>query len=344
MLETHTTRVSICIPTYNSATTLGATLNSILSQTYQDLEILVVDNASEDNTVQVARQFVDPRIRIYKNETNLGGEGNFNQCIALAKGEYIAIYHSDDIYLNTMVARQVDFLERYADVGCVFTEAIIIDDDDVETGAILFPKELKARGESSLGICHLMRMLLRHANFLICPSVMVRRTVYEAGINGWRGELFRSSADLDVWLRIAKSYGVGFLPETLMKYRVGITQYSEKVRYQTDPADFFLVMDHYLKDEDLHALLRTVDLRNYRRLQRRDLVMRAANLFLLGRFTESTKLLSSFLTRNTLYESVFDKRSVIVLFLFFYLRLVNISFCRQVGQQALRYIKKGLKK
>ena len=91
MLETYTTRVSICIPTYNSATTIGETLNSILSQTYQDLEILVVDNASEDNTVKVAQEFVDPRIRIYENETNLGGEGNFNRCIALAKGEYIAI-------------------------------------------------------------------------------------------------------------------------------------------------------------------------------------------------------------------------------------------------------------
>lgn len=96
----------------SSGATLKETLFSIVSQSYSRLEILVVDNASIDNTIEVASAVNDPRIRIHKNTENIGAEGNFNRCIEVASGEYTAIYHADDLYSSEMVAKQVEFLER----------------------------------------------------------------------------------------------------------------------------------------------------------------------------------------------------------------------------------------
>jgi len=88
--------VSICIPTYNAKKTVVQTVQSILNQTYKNLEIIIVDNASTDNTLDLLQKFKDPRIKIYKNIKNIGAEKNFSRCIELAKGKYIAIFHADD--------------------------------------------------------------------------------------------------------------------------------------------------------------------------------------------------------------------------------------------------------
>ena len=99
--------VSVCIPAYNAERTIGAALSSVLKQTYSRMEVLVVDNASEDRTVAVVIEFDDPRIRLHQNRTNLGGEGNFTRCVQLATGDYIAVFHADDIYLPDIVSRQI---------------------------------------------------------------------------------------------------------------------------------------------------------------------------------------------------------------------------------------------
>ena len=105
--------VCICIPTYNAEKTIAATLRSVLGQTYQHLNIQIVDNHSSDATVTIVESFSDERITLHHNSVNLGGEGNFNRCIALARGKYTAIYHADDIYESEMVAAQVAFLEKH---------------------------------------------------------------------------------------------------------------------------------------------------------------------------------------------------------------------------------------
>ena len=121
--------VCICIPTYNAEKTIRETLVSVVNQRYSNLIILVVDNASTDGTLAVVETFSDPRISIHRNEVNVGGEGNFNRCIQLARGKYTAIYHADDVYEPQMVERQVAFLEANPDAGVVFTAASLIDDN-----------------------------------------------------------------------------------------------------------------------------------------------------------------------------------------------------------------------
>jgi glycosyltransferase involved in cell wall biosynthesis len=336
--------VSICIPTYNSGATLAKTLASISAQTYTHLEILVVDNVSTDNTLEVARRFDDPRIRIYENVENIGAEGNFNRCIQLANGEYTAIYHADDLYLEQMVAEQVRFLARHPTAGGVLTEAMLIDGNGRQAGAISLPPELNRTDSACISFTELFSALLRHSNFLICPSAMVRTTVYQNVIKCWRGDLFGSSADLDIWIRIARHSRLGLLPAKLMQYRISTAQFSSKVRDQTGRADFFRVMDHYLLQEDVRAAMTPHDLENYRRLVRRDTVMRAANLFLMDQFTQAASQMKGFFSTEMLAAAISNKRSCIVLLLGLYLKIANVPGLRKYGQTPLGKLKRVMRK
>lgn len=344
MSENSAPLVSICIPTYNSGATLAQTLASIVEQSYPRLEILVVDNASTDNTVEVACRFDDPRITIHRNPTNIGAEANFNLCIVLASGLYTAIYHADDLYTAQMVEQQVEFLERYPEAGGVLTEAMLIDERGRDCGAISFPAEFRTHGARTVSFPELFSALLRHSNFIICPSAMVRTSVYKNDIQGWRGELFGSSADLDVWLRIARLSGLGLLPAKLMKYRVSDAQFSAKVRLQTARADFFRVTDYYLEQYDVREHMRPADHDNYQKLVRRDTVMRAANLFLTNDFYRSALLMKGFFNSTTVIAASQDKRSFGVLVLGVYLTCVNIPGMRRWGQVLLRWMKCILRK
>jgi hypothetical protein len=181
--------------------------------------------------------------------------------------------------------------------------------------------------------------LLRHSNFLICPSAMVRTTLYQNVVKGWRGDLFGSSADLDIWLRIARHAQLGLLPAKLMKYRISTAQFSSKVRYQTGRSDFFRVMDHYLLQDNVRAVMTPRDLENYQRLVRRDTVMRAANLFLIDQFPQAASLLKDFFSVEMLVAAMRDKRSFTVLLLGLYLKIVNVPGLRSCGQAPLRQLK-----
>jgi glycosyltransferase involved in cell wall biosynthesis len=105
-------KVSICIPQYNRCDALRLVLDDLLSQTFKDFTLIVVDDASRENTDQVIHEYKDPRIRYFKNIRNVGLFPNFNQCIQLAEGEYVAIYHNHDRYANDIVEKSVRLKER----------------------------------------------------------------------------------------------------------------------------------------------------------------------------------------------------------------------------------------
>jgi glycosyltransferase domain-containing protein len=114
-------KVTVAIPTYNRAHYLKEAIESVLNQTYTDYELLVVDNASTDNTEEVVKSFNDKRIKYIKNETNIGMVNNWNKCIDLAKGEYLIIFHDDDIMKPELLEKEVEILDNNEDVilvGC----------------------------------------------------------------------------------------------------------------------------------------------------------------------------------------------------------------------------------
>ena len=109
--------VTIGIPTYNSERYIKPCLESILRQTYSNLEIIVSDNGSADDTEKMVFSYKDPRIKFNKNPENLYCYGNYNVIIGLAKGELVAIYHSDDVYESSIVEKEVEFLQNHPGAG-----------------------------------------------------------------------------------------------------------------------------------------------------------------------------------------------------------------------------------
>jgi glycosyltransferase involved in cell wall biosynthesis len=268
--------VSLCVPTFNASRTLAATIRSLLGQTYSNLEILISDNASEDDTVAVARSFGDRVVALSQDE-NIGAEGNFQRCFRLGRGKYTGIFHADDIYEPEMVAKQVAFLESQPDVGAVFVGATTIDEEGRDLGDYGMPIAfLEARSPVILDFPGALKEVLRFGNFLICPSFLVRTEIYRDEIQTWEFSKYRSSADLDVWFRILKRHRIGFLPEKLLRYRKGAHSGSYFYHHlRTARADFFLVIDAYLKDPEVQALLDDTDRLALARLEKKDQISRA---------------------------------------------------------------------
>ncbi|XVH33851.1 glycosyltransferase family 2 protein (plasmid) [Haloferacaceae archaeon DSL9] len=106
---------SVIVPTYNRADALPRTIDSVLAQTFEDLELIVVDDASSDNTKNVVESYDDPRITFLSHETNQGGSAARNTGIEHATGEYIAFLDSDDEWLPQKLERQISTLESRAD-------------------------------------------------------------------------------------------------------------------------------------------------------------------------------------------------------------------------------------
>lgn len=335
--------VCICVPTYNAASTVRDTLESILNQTYPNLIVHISDNASNDDTLEIIQSMADPRVVIHRHAENVGGEGNFNRCIQIAEGKYTAIFHADDIYEPDMVTKQVAFLEANPETGAVFTEASTIDGMGNKIGELRLPKGIASSG-GLYDFATVLKAVLRHYNFFICPSVMVRTQVYQQEIRSWRGDIFKSSADLDVWLRILQQHPVGYLPELLMRYRISNNQFSARVRLDTERADFFLVTDYYLAQESVLTLLDATDLNNCRWLVRRDRVMRATNLFITGYPRQASELIPDVLSWDALNAALKSKRGAFVLLIGVYVKLLALLRLNKLGQLSLSYMKQVTRK
>lgn len=331
--------VCICVPTYNAAITVRQTLESILAQSYSNLIVHVSDNASSDETIQIVESMANPRIILHRNDENIGAEGNFNNCIRLAEGKYTAIFHADDIYEPDMVAKQVAFLEAHPSAGAVFTEASLIDDVGEVVGEIRLPQGIRKKN-GLYDFETMFKAVLRHFNFFICPSFMLRTQIYTQEIKVWRGDLFGSSADLDVWLRVLQRHSLGHIPERLMQYRISNNQFSAQIRNGVGQADFFRVVEYYLKQDDVQSMLGRGDRLNYKGLERRDRLMRAINLFLLGRKEEAASLLKDIGSPGALYTALQSRRGGAVLLVGMYTRLLIALGLNRVGVVSLTYIKR----
>ena len=246
--------VSICIPAYNSEKTIAKTITSLINQTYKNLEIIIIDNCSTDATVKIAQGFNDPRIKVIRFGDHLpAAENNWNRCFPHANGEYLAIFHADDIYLPDMVSRQIETFRSFPSVGGVFTQGNIINENDEIIGEFRLPPEIKG-GEPNT-YQKIFNSALEYADFLPCPSAMLRRDIY-VKLSPFRYDQFGSASDFDMWLRAAACAAIVILDEKLMNYRVSKTQGTNVLnRLRTHESDYFKVMDfHIAKYKKTHEI------------------------------------------------------------------------------------------
>ena len=123
--------VSIGIPTYNRARgNLRKVIERALGQTYANIEVIVSDNCSTDNTAEVVQSFDDSRLRYFRQETNIGANNNFNYCLNQARGEYFLLFHDDDTIDPDFIETCMAALQPGQSVGTIFTGVRIIDQDD----------------------------------------------------------------------------------------------------------------------------------------------------------------------------------------------------------------------
>jgi glycosyltransferase involved in cell wall biosynthesis len=238
--------VSICIPMFNAEKTITKTIASIIGQIYKNIEIIIVDNCSSDASVKIIQEFVDPRIKIIQNDEHLpAAENNWNRCFQYVHGEFIAIFHADDVYLPDMIFRQIEMFEKNPTIGCVFTQGNIINENDDIIGELKLPPEMT--GSDTYTYSQLLNSILENGDFLLCPSAMMRRDLYKK-LSPFRYEQFGSASDLDMWLRAAKCAPVSIINEKLMNYRISKTQGTHVLNWgRTHEADFFRVMDFHIE-------------------------------------------------------------------------------------------------
>lgn len=237
--------VSVCMPAHNVAPWIGQAIQSVLNQTYHHIELLVLDDGSSDNTREVAATFADPRLHLQSNPVNLGGYQTVNRSIRLARGDFVAIYHADDIYEPEIIEREVQFLRENPEAGAVFCLDHYIDLDGRIYGGTSLPPHLK--GRSLLRFEDIFPHILRNKNNLLrCPTFMARRQVLES-VGPFLAERYHVAADLEMWLRLSSAFPIGILDERLMRYRHGKSQWSNRYnRLRVEPEVYFEIMDLYL--------------------------------------------------------------------------------------------------
>lgn len=222
-------KVSICIPTFNGAEFLAQCIHVAQSQTFNDFEIIVVDDQSNDETWRMVsdRAAAFPNIRAFRNERNLGLVGNWNRCIELARGDWIKFLFQDDLIEPDCVSRMVNAGERtgYPLVACrrdfLFdaVSANIVEEFKQYTNRISM--DAATGDKTDLSPEDVSRAALRFgaANFIGEPSsTLIRRDVFEK-LGSFSPEIIQL-CDLEYWLRVGVNFGMAYVPETLAHFRV----------------------------------------------------------------------------------------------------------------------------
>lgn len=281
--------VSVVVPVWNGARYLRESLDSILAQTYAPIEVLVMDDGSTDETPEIARSY-GGRIRYRRQSANRGIYGNANDGIEMARGEYIAVYHADDVYEPEIVEREVAFLERHPDAAAVFSSMTMIDPSGAEVGRLTLPPA--ARGSRALPFDVVLNTLLRHKNcFLMCPSSMVRASVYR-DLGGYRDAEFRNTSDMDMWLRIARVARIGVLEDRLFRYRYGHGNSAQRYhKLRIDPERYFRIVDLHLQQGGA-AIAESDALRAHEAHRGADALRRAINAYILEQRDDCRRILA----------------------------------------------------
>lgn len=244
-------KVVLCIPIYNAAQTLEQTLESLLAQDYPIFKLKLFDNASTDGTRAIIDRYLKQHfhLEVHTNEVLVSAEDNFTNCIQAAEGDYTAIVHSDDVYEPNFISSAVRAFEQNEHCVAVFCHAREIDLQGNVIGERFLPPFLKKQELTFMSFRELLQHTLNFANFLTCPSAVVKSEVYREVVQTWKGEEFKSSADLDTWLRISRAGLICFNSSPLINYRVANVSYSYRLaKVRLTKHEIFLVLEPYLRD------------------------------------------------------------------------------------------------
>lgn len=210
-------KVSVVLTSYNHAKFLPQSIESVLNQTYQDYELIIVDDASTDESWSIINSYEDERIKKIRHSFNFGHGVLWDTIQRYTNGQYIAVHHSDDIWEKTKLEKQVVFLTNHKEYACVFTGVnVICEDGTTYTNENGF--YYNAFKTINMSRQEWIKYLIEKGNCLCHPSVLIRKKVYYK-IKPF-GEGLRQIPDLLVWIRICMNYSIYVIPEKLVSFRV----------------------------------------------------------------------------------------------------------------------------
>ncbi|WP_044935200.1 glycosyltransferase family 2 protein [Pseudobutyrivibrio sp. LB2011] len=209
-MSDNNTLISVIMGAYNASDTIAEAIESIISQTYDNWELIICDDCSIDNTYQIIEEYTkkDKRIIALKNDKNMRLAATLNRCLEIAQGSYIARMDADDLSLPDRFMRQIRFLEDHPQYDCVGCGRMIFDSEGKH--GIRRSKEYPSKSD-----------LLFDTPFAH-PTIMMKKEVYDS-LNGYTvsKETMRAE-DLDLWFRFyAKGYTGYNIPDVLYMYREG---------------------------------------------------------------------------------------------------------------------------
>lgn len=223
--------ITVAIPTYNGARHLAEALRGILIQEKVAFDLLISDDRSEDETLEIARSLAGDRVQIQVNSERLGLAGNWNHCVALTQTPLVAIFHQDDRMEPGHLVAHLEAFQTHPEAGLVGSEALVIDesghdvpDTVVERSRIAPADHLFKPGE------FLSELLVR--NPLRCSAVTLRKQAHEA-VGGFDPS-YKYVVDWDFWARVATDWAVVWLahPTVAMRWHLASETHRFKIGTQ----------------------------------------------------------------------------------------------------------------
>ena len=215
--------VSVIIPAYNAADFLGETLDSVLAQTYKNLEIIVVDDGSTDTTPNLLDSYGD-RIKVLR-QTNAGQAAARNNGARSAKGELLAFLDSDDLWDPDKITRQVELLNRFPTALAVYCDHRTIDAQGKPTSASAAMAYPRPSGD-------ILRALLLGPCIITPGLVLLRRHAFDMTSGFDETSLMRGHEDYAFWLRLATQGAFIYSSDTLVSYRRHDQQVTKHKHYE----------------------------------------------------------------------------------------------------------------
>jgi len=228
--------VSVMIPSYNGAQFIEETLESVLSQTYRNMEIIVLDDGSTDSTGEIVQSIAnrDHRI-IYKYQCNVGLAETRNRIVNMSKGRYVAFLDQDDLWLPTKIEKQVRLLENYPDVKFVYGNFIIYDEENKNERVAYKRKQPEGNV---------------FERFLYFYPVGIVTVVVEKDVLAEMDSLFdvklSHAEEYDVFMRILYAHSAAYIQEPLAKYRIH-SRMTSYVGREKVPDEYCYVMNKHIR-------------------------------------------------------------------------------------------------
>lgn len=243
--------VSICIPVYNGAEFIPSLLKAIQQTTYPNIEIIISDDDSQDETLSLLRAERVSNSRIFTH-SRYGLVPNWNYCISQAQGKYIKFLFQDDTLEPDCIAKMVEVAEQDEEIGLVFSPRNLIYEQPVDIKFITGMKDVHKHW-SNLQSIQSGLTLLQDSNFFKPPynkigeptNVLIRREVFDRV--GLFDSAFKQLADLEMWLRIMVYYKVAFIDERLASFRIHPNQATSHNLGENETETLFEIYKVWLK-------------------------------------------------------------------------------------------------